>query len=241
MVAMKSDLQEEKQQHDITPLEFCRTHTIPPPQMYSVNTAATPSRDVFIKLATMATYPSVHTHTPTSKFSWSESRFMVKVMFILLCVCVCCSHLRLRCMCTCNRCTFCLSQTFLNSELLHAVKAKLYTLVFSRFLSSRSSSPFIFTFTVNPLLPGSSLFLSPVFSSVNPQYSWNATVHHETSSQFDSQQMILVITTIYFNDESLGSDSVPAVTSVSFRRIHFSLIFNRWFRLLPPSASIMNL
>ncbi|GAA6072201.1 mitochondrial Rho GTPase 1b [Tachysurus ichikawai] len=105
MVAMKSDLQEEKQQHGVTPLEFCRTHMIPPPQVYSVNTEATPSRDVFIKLATMATYP----------------------------------HLRLRCMCTCNRCTFCLCQNFLNSELLHAVKAKLYTLVFSRF----SSSPFL--------------------------------------------------------------------------------------------------
>ncbi|KAF4080299.1 hypothetical protein AMELA_G00168880 [Ameiurus melas] len=98
MVAMKSDLQEEKQQHSLTPLEFCRTHMVPPPQAYSVNTATTPSRDVFIKLATIATYP----------------------------------HLRLRCMCTCNRCIFCLCQNFLNSELLHAVKTKLYTLVFSR-------------------------------------------------------------------------------------------------------------
>ncbi|XP_060774044.1 mitochondrial Rho GTPase 1b [Neoarius graeffei] len=98
MVAMKSDLQEEKQLHGVTPLEFCRKHTVPPPQVYSVNTAATPSRDVFIKLAIMATYP----------------------------------HLRLRCMCTCNRCTFCLCQNFLNSELLHAVKVKLYTLIFSR-------------------------------------------------------------------------------------------------------------
>ncbi|KAI5613772.1 mitochondrial Rho GTPase 1 [Silurus asotus] len=106
MVAMKSDLQEEKQQHDITPLEFCRTHVVPPPQAYSVNTVTTPSRDVFVKLATMATYP----------------------------------HLRLRCMCTCNRCSFCLCQNFLNSEVLHAVKAKLYTLVFSRFSSFFSSS-----------------------------------------------------------------------------------------------------
>ncbi|XP_053355239.1 mitochondrial Rho GTPase 1b [Clarias gariepinus] len=98
MVAMKSDLQEEKQQHDVTPLEFCRTHLVPPPLAYSANTPATPTRDVFGKLATVATYP----------------------------------HLRLRCMCTCNRCTFCLCQNFLNSELLHAVKGKLYTLVFSR-------------------------------------------------------------------------------------------------------------
>lgn len=43
------------------------------------------------------------------------------------------SHARLRCMCTCNRCTFCLCQNFLNSELVQTVRTKLYTVVFSRF------------------------------------------------------------------------------------------------------------
>uniref|UniRef100_A0AAX7UA11 Mitochondrial Rho GTPase n=1 Tax=Astatotilapia calliptera TaxID=8154 RepID=A0AAX7UA11_ASTCA len=38
-------------------------------------------------------------------------------------------HARLRCMCTCNRCTFCLCQNFLNSELLQTVRAKLYAVV----------------------------------------------------------------------------------------------------------------
>lgn len=42
------------------------------------------------------------------------------------------SHARLRCMCTCNRCTFCLCQNFLNSELLQMVRAKLYTVVLRR-------------------------------------------------------------------------------------------------------------
>lgn len=69
-----------------------------------------------------------------------------------VCVCVCVytdvcvslsllSHARLRCMCTCNRCTFCLCQNFLNSELVQSVKAKLYTAVFSRF-SLLPSFPF---------------------------------------------------------------------------------------------------
>lgn len=46
------------------------------------------------------------------------------------------SHARLRCMCTCNRCTFCLCQNFLNSELLQMVRAKLYTVVLRRSLIS---------------------------------------------------------------------------------------------------------
>uniref|UniRef100_A0A8C4DR66 Mitochondrial Rho GTPase n=1 Tax=Dicentrarchus labrax TaxID=13489 RepID=A0A8C4DR66_DICLA len=41
-------------------------------------------------------------------------------------------HARLRCMCTCNRCTFCLCQNFLNSELLQTVRAKLYAVVLRR-------------------------------------------------------------------------------------------------------------
>ncbi|KAG7487068.1 mitochondrial Rho GTPase 1-A-like isoform X1 [Solea senegalensis] len=44
-------------------------------------------------------------------------------------------HARLRCMCTCNRCTFCLCQNLLNSELLQTVRAKLYAVVLRRHVS----------------------------------------------------------------------------------------------------------
>ncbi|RVE76317.1 hypothetical protein OJAV_G00008390 [Oryzias javanicus] len=44
-------------------------------------------------------------------------------------------HARLRCMCTCNRCTFCLCQNFLNSELLQTVRAKLYAVMLRRHVS----------------------------------------------------------------------------------------------------------
>ncbi|OWK14866.1 hypothetical protein Celaphus_00000726 [Cervus elaphus hippelaphus] len=44
-------------------------------------------------------------------------------------------HARLRCMCTCNRCTFCICQSFLNSDLLQSVKNKIFTAVLNRFLT----------------------------------------------------------------------------------------------------------
>uniref|UniRef100_A0A8C5BW94 Mitochondrial Rho GTPase n=1 Tax=Gadus morhua TaxID=8049 RepID=A0A8C5BW94_GADMO len=49
-------------------------------------------------------------------------------------------HARLRCMCTCNRCTFCLCQNLLNSELLQTVRTKLYAAVLSRSSPSLSLS-----------------------------------------------------------------------------------------------------
>uniref|UniRef100_A0AAQ5ZPJ8 Mitochondrial Rho GTPase n=1 Tax=Amphiprion ocellaris TaxID=80972 RepID=A0AAQ5ZPJ8_AMPOC len=102
MIAAKSDLPEIKQMYGCSPLEFCRRHKMPPPQSFTCNTAAAPSRDIYTKLTTMAMYP----------------------------------HARLRCMCTCNRCTFCLCQNFLNSELLQTVRAKLYAVVLRRSLTN---------------------------------------------------------------------------------------------------------
>lgn len=57
LIAAKSDLPETKQQYCMTPLEFCRKHKMPPPQSYTCNTAAAPSKDIFIKLTIMAVYP----------------------------------------------------------------------------------------------------------------------------------------------------------------------------------------
>ncbi|XP_021068358.1 mitochondrial Rho GTPase 1 [Mus pahari] len=98
IVAAKSDLHEVKQEHSISPTDFCRKHKMPPPQAFSCNTADAPSKDIFVKLTTMAMYP----------------------------------HARLRCMCTCNRCTFCICQNFLNSDLLQSVKNKIFTAVLNR-------------------------------------------------------------------------------------------------------------
>ncbi|XP_027547151.1 mitochondrial Rho GTPase 1 isoform X5 [Neopelma chrysocephalum] len=98
VVAAKSDLHEVRQEYSISPAEFCKKHKMPPPQAFTCNTADVPSKDIFVKLTTMAMYP----------------------------------HARLRCMCACNRCTFCICQNFLNSDLLQSVKNKLFTAVLNR-------------------------------------------------------------------------------------------------------------
>ncbi|KAK6312264.1 hypothetical protein J4Q44_G00179280 [Coregonus suidteri] len=41
-------------------------------------------------------------------------------------------HAKLRCMCTCNRCTFCICQNILRSQLLRTIKAKFYSVVLNR-------------------------------------------------------------------------------------------------------------
>uniref|UniRef100_A0A8C1XQH4 Ras homolog family member T1 n=1 Tax=Cyprinus carpio TaxID=7962 RepID=A0A8C1XQH4_CYPCA len=69
LIAAKSDLPETKQQYCMTPLEFCRKHKMPPPQSYTCNTAAAPSKDIFIKLTTMAVYPHItHADMKSSTF-----------------------------------------------------------------------------------------------------------------------------------------------------------------------------
>uniref|UniRef100_A0A673K0H6 Ras homolog family member T1 n=1 Tax=Sinocyclocheilus rhinocerous TaxID=307959 RepID=A0A673K0H6_9TELE len=69
LIATKSDLPETKQQYSMTPLEFCRKHKMPPPQSYTCNTAAAPSKDIFIKLTTMSVYTHItHADLKSSTF-----------------------------------------------------------------------------------------------------------------------------------------------------------------------------
>ncbi|KAM4691699.1 LOW QUALITY PROTEIN: mitochondrial Rho GTPase 1 [Rhinophrynus dorsalis] len=98
IVATKSDLHEVKQESSVSPADFCKKHKMPPPQAFTCNTADNPSRDIFIKMTTMAMYP----------------------------------HARLRCLCACNRCTFCLSQNLLHSDLLQCLRNKLGSAVLNR-------------------------------------------------------------------------------------------------------------
>nr|XP_046160338.1 mitochondrial Rho GTPase 1-A isoform X1 [Oncorhynchus gorbuscha] len=44
-------------------------------------------------------------------------------------------HAKLRCMCTCNRCTFCICQNILRSQLLTNIKAKFYSVVLNRHMA----------------------------------------------------------------------------------------------------------
>ncbi|POI33476.1 hypothetical protein CIB84_002771 [Bambusicola thoracicus] len=57
VVAAKSDLHEVRQEYSISPAEFCKKHKMPPPQAFTCNTVDMPSKDIFVKLTTMAMYP----------------------------------------------------------------------------------------------------------------------------------------------------------------------------------------
>uniref|UniRef100_A0A668ATJ9 Mitochondrial Rho GTPase n=1 Tax=Myripristis murdjan TaxID=586833 RepID=A0A668ATJ9_9TELE len=57
MISAKSDLPEIKQMYGCSPLDFCRKHKMPPPQSFTCNTAAVPSKDIYTKLTTMAMHP----------------------------------------------------------------------------------------------------------------------------------------------------------------------------------------
>ncbi|XP_061085981.1 mitochondrial Rho GTPase 1b isoform X1 [Conger conger] len=57
VIAAKADLPEAQQLYSLSPLDFCRKHKMPPPQAFTCNTDDVPSKDVYIKLTTMAMYP----------------------------------------------------------------------------------------------------------------------------------------------------------------------------------------
>ncbi|XP_014205474.2 mitochondrial Rho GTPase [Copidosoma floridanum] len=55
IIANKSDLVEAKQEYLLQPLSFCSKYKLMPPQQYSKSRAV--RREVFVKLATMASFP----------------------------------------------------------------------------------------------------------------------------------------------------------------------------------------
>ncbi|XP_015419617.1 PREDICTED: mitochondrial Rho GTPase 1 [Myotis davidii] len=130
IIAAKSDLHEVKQEYSISPADFCRKHKMPPPQAFTCNTTEAPSKDIFVKLTTMAMYPEDHYRDRLSRDTGNTDRIenLRKVWVFLKTA----FHARLRCMCTCNRCTFCICQNFLNSELLQSIKNKIFTAILNR-------------------------------------------------------------------------------------------------------------
>ncbi|XP_035516397.1 mitochondrial Rho GTPase 1b isoform X3 [Morone saxatilis] len=76
-----------------------------------------------------------HKMPPPQSFTCNTAAGPNRDIYIKLTTMAMYPHARLRCMCTCNRCTFCLCQNFLNSELLQTVRAKLYAVVLRRHVS----------------------------------------------------------------------------------------------------------
>uniref|UniRef100_A0AAY4ALB4 Mitochondrial Rho GTPase n=1 Tax=Denticeps clupeoides TaxID=299321 RepID=A0AAY4ALB4_9TELE len=83
MIAAKSDLPEARQQYAASPMEFCRQHRIPPPQAFTCNTAATPSKDIFVKLATMAVYPHMSQADVKSSAFWLRASMGATLFAVL--------------------------------------------------------------------------------------------------------------------------------------------------------------
>ncbi|KAL1779440.1 mitochondrial Rho GTPase 1 isoform X4 [Sigmodon hispidus] len=83
IVAAKSDLHEVKQEHSISPTDFCRKHKMPPPQAFTCNTADAPSKDIFVKLTTMAMYPHVTQADLKSSTFWLRASFGATVFAVL--------------------------------------------------------------------------------------------------------------------------------------------------------------
>ncbi|EAW80245.1 ras homolog gene family, member T1, isoform CRA_d [Homo sapiens] len=83
IVAAKSDLHEVKQEYSISPTDFCRKHKMPPPQAFTCNTADAPSKDIFVKLTTMAMYPHVTQADLKSSTFWLRASFGATVFAVL--------------------------------------------------------------------------------------------------------------------------------------------------------------
>ncbi|NXS54417.1 MIRO1 GTPase, partial [Brachypteracias leptosomus] len=83
VVAAKSDLHEVRQEYGISPAEFCKKHKMPPPQAFTCNTVDVPSKDIFVKLTTMAMYPHVTQADLKSSTFWLRASFGATVFAVL--------------------------------------------------------------------------------------------------------------------------------------------------------------
>ncbi|KAM8947125.1 mitochondrial Rho GTPase 1 isoform 4-T4 [Pelodytes ibericus] len=83
IVAAKSDLHEVKQESSTSPADFCKKHKMPPPQAFTCNTADNPSRDIFIKMTTMAMYPHMSQAELKSSTFWLRASFGATVFAVL--------------------------------------------------------------------------------------------------------------------------------------------------------------
>ncbi|KAG5832905.1 hypothetical protein ANANG_G00296160 [Anguilla anguilla] len=83
VIAAKADLHEAKQLHSPGPAEFCRKHKMHPPQPFSCNAADPPSRDIYMKLTTMAMYPHVTQGDTKSSGFWLRASVGATVFAVL--------------------------------------------------------------------------------------------------------------------------------------------------------------
>nr|XP_033818923.1 mitochondrial Rho GTPase 2 isoform X1 [Geotrypetes seraphini] len=83
LVASKSDLPELKQQHGISPAEFCYKHRLPPPCYFSCEIQEPPDTTIYIKLATAAAFPHLNNTELTAASFWLRVALGTTVVAVL--------------------------------------------------------------------------------------------------------------------------------------------------------------
>lgn len=138
------------------------------------------------------------------------------------------SHARLRCMCTCNRCTFCLCQNFLNSELVQTVRTKLYTVVFSRFSGWFYLASLLFLYFYISLL-NSSLFIHFIYHPDSHSFSfisafWFGLINFWLYRLYENANGAAAVTTFCGLISELGCrllDGSPGIFGYYFNSVQF--------------------
>ncbi|XP_015215532.1 mitochondrial Rho GTPase 2 [Lepisosteus oculatus] len=83
VVASKSDLPEQKQQHGISPAEFCYKHRLPPPMPFSCTGLDAPSTAIYSKLAWAAMFPHLNGSDLSATSFWLRVTLGAAVISVL--------------------------------------------------------------------------------------------------------------------------------------------------------------
>ncbi|KAG9349880.1 hypothetical protein JZ751_026233 [Albula glossodonta] len=83
VVASKTDLPEQRQQHGISPAEFCYKHRLPPPLTFSCSSLDTPSTTIYSKLAWAAMFPHLNGSDMSSTSFWLRVTLGAAVFAVL--------------------------------------------------------------------------------------------------------------------------------------------------------------
>ncbi|KAG7459778.1 hypothetical protein MATL_G00214280 [Megalops atlanticus] len=83
VVASKADLPEQKQQHGISPAEFCYKHRLPPPLPFSCNSQDAPSTAIYSKLAWAAMFPHLNGSDMSASSFWLRVALGAAVVSVL--------------------------------------------------------------------------------------------------------------------------------------------------------------
>ncbi|XP_036408265.1 mitochondrial Rho GTPase 2-like [Megalops cyprinoides] len=83
VVASKADLPEQKQQHGISPAEFCYKHRLPPPLPFSCDSQDAPSTAIYSKLAWAAMFPHLNGSDMSASSFWLRVALGAAVVSVL--------------------------------------------------------------------------------------------------------------------------------------------------------------